>query len=106
VRSVGADIQKGTLAPEAVTAELFESRLDSRDLPPLDLFIRTSGEQRISNFLLWQSAYAELYFTDVFWPDFTGVDFINALADFQKRERRFGLSGEQLSSGKLAAPSV
>jgi undecaprenyl diphosphate synthase len=106
VRSVGADIQKGTLAPENVTAELFEGRLNTRGLPDLDFVIRTSGEQRISNFLLWQAAYSEFYFTDVLWPDFTGEDFLNAISSFQKRERRFGLSGEQVQPGNLSTAGL
>jgi undecaprenyl diphosphate synthase len=72
-----------------------EAHLWTRGLPPLDLLVRTSGERRISNFLLWQSAYAELYFTDVLWPDFREEAFLLALADFQDRERRFGLTGAQ-----------
>jgi undecaprenyl diphosphate synthase len=72
----------------------------------LDFVIRTSGEQRISNFLLWQAAYSEFYFTEVFWPDFTGEDFLNAISSFQKRERRFGLSGEQVPPGNLSAAPV
>ena len=67
------------------------------DLPPVDLLIRTSGEQRISNFLLWQCAYAEFYFTDVYWPDFDEVQLKKAMAEFETRQRRFGLRAEQLS---------
>ena len=70
------------------------------DLPEPDLFIRTSGEQRISNFFLWQLAYTELFFTNVFWPDFDDKVFAEAIAVFQKRERRFGLTGEQVA-GKV-----
>ena len=66
-------------------------------MPDVDLLIRTSGEQRISNFLLWQIAYAELYFTDVLWPDFTKEDLYEAILAYQKRERRFGKTSEQLS---------
>jgi len=67
-----------------------ESRLDTHGLPPLDLLIRTSGERRLSNFLLWQAAYAELLFIDTLWPDFGEADLREALADFDRRERRFG----------------
>ena len=74
----------------AITAEAIEAHLDTAELPPLDLLIRTSGEQRLSNFLLWQAAYAELYFTDVLWPDFTPRHLSDALAAFAARERRYG----------------
>ncbi|MEO6093343.1 MAG: polyprenyl diphosphate synthase [Novosphingobium sp.] len=77
--------QKGPITPESIEAEL-----DTADMPPLDLLIRTSGEVRLSNFLLWQAAYAELYFTDVLWPDFTPVHLDEALAAFVERERRYG----------------
>jgi undecaprenyl diphosphate synthase len=77
-------------AQGAVTAEAIEAHLDTADLPPLDLLIRTSGEQRLSNFMLWQAAYAELWFTDTLWPDFTKEEFGKALAEFGTRERRYG----------------
>lgn len=77
-------------AEGAITAEGIEAHLDTADLPPLDLLIRTSGEQRLSNFMLWQAAYAELWFTDTLWPDFTPAEFDTALAEFGKRERRYG----------------
>ena len=77
-------------AKGAVTAEAIEMELDTADLPPLDLLIRTSGEVRLSNFLLWQAAYAELWFTDVLWPDFTPAHLEQAMADFARRERRYG----------------
>lgn len=75
---------------DAITPEAIEAHLDTADMPPLDLLIRTSGEQRLSNFLLWQAAYAELYFTDVLWPDFTPEHLADALKVFDQRERRFG----------------
>jgi undecaprenyl diphosphate synthase len=78
------------VAPDTITEESFTGLLDTADLPPPDLIIRTSGEQRLSNFLLWQSAYAEFYFTDVLWPDFTKERFDEALRDYRLRERRFG----------------
>jgi undecaprenyl diphosphate synthase len=78
------------------TESSFNASLDTYDLPEPELLIRTSGEQRISNFLLWQLAYAELYFTDVLWPDFRKNDLYKAIIDFQKRERRFGKTSEQL----------
>ncbi|MDH4233276.1 MAG: polyprenyl diphosphate synthase, partial [Nitrospirota bacterium] len=76
--------------PEAVTESFFSAQLDTGELPQPDLIIRTSGERRLSNFLLWQSAYAELYFTDTLWPDFDKEEFMLAIQDFQSRERRFG----------------
>jgi undecaprenyl diphosphate synthase len=76
---------KGAITPETIAAEL-----DTADLPPLDLLIRTSGEVRLSNFLLWQCAYAEMLFTDVLWPDFTAEHLRNALQEFTKRDRRYG----------------
>ena len=84
-RAAGKAALKGPITPEAIEAEL-----DTADLPPLDLLIRTSGEVRLSNFLLWQAAYAEMWFTDVLWPDFTPAHLEAALASFGKRERRFG----------------
>jgi undecaprenyl diphosphate synthase len=74
----------------AITADAIEAHLDTADMPPLDLLIRTSGEVRLSNFLLWQAAYAELYFTDRLWPDFTPDDLKAALDQFERRERRYG----------------
>jgi undecaprenyl diphosphate synthase len=79
-----------------ITEETFSSFLDTAGLPDLDLIIRTSGEKRISNFLLWQAAYAELYFTDTLWPDFEERDLLAALQDYQGRQRRFGLTQDQL----------
>jgi undecaprenyl diphosphate synthase len=80
-----------------LSEELFSSYLDTAGLPDPDLIIRTSGEKRISNFLLWQAAYAELYFTDTLWPDFAEKDLLTAILDFQGRQRRFGLTEEQLA---------
>ncbi len=84
-------------AAAEVTEETFSSFLDTAELPDPDLIIRTSGEKRISNFLLWQAAYAELYFTDTFWPDFEERDLLEALLDYQGRQRRFGLTQDQLA---------
>lgn len=80
-----------------LTEEAFSARLDTAGLPDPDLIIRTSGEKRISNFLLWQAAYAELYFTDVLWPDFKADDLLRAIFDYQGRQRRFGLTQEQMA---------
>ncbi len=79
-----------------LTEEVFSSYLDTAGLPDPDLIIRTSGEKRISNFLLWQAAYAELYFTDTLWPDFKEQDLLEAILDFQGRQRRFGLTQDQM----------
>jgi undecaprenyl diphosphate synthase len=79
-------------SPDAIDEVAFSLALDSHQLPPLDLIVRTSGEQRLSNFLLWEAAYAELYFTDVLWPDFGGADLEAAFAAFARRQRRFGLT--------------
>ena len=84
-RAARAAAAKGAITPETISAEL-----DTADLPPLDLLIRTSGEIRLSNFLLWQAAYAEMWFTDVLWPDFTPAHLEEALAAFADRERRYG----------------
>lgn len=90
-RALAQRCLEGELAPEEIDAELFAAELLTRDWPDPDLLIRTSGEQRISNFLLWQLAYAELFVTDVLWPDFTREHLFGALVDFRRRERRFGL---------------
>jgi hypothetical protein len=79
-----------------VTETCFSDHLTTRHLPDPDLMIRTGGEQRISNFLLWQLSYAELYFTDTYWPDFREEELYTAILDYQHRERRFGKTGEQL----------
>jgi undecaprenyl diphosphate synthase len=84
-------------APREITEEAFAQYLDTGGLPEPDLVIRTSGEQRISNFLLWQAAYAELHFTETLWPDFDERDLLLAILDYQGRERRFGLTGEQVA---------
>jgi len=89
VRAVRKLLQDGVSA-EAIDAAAIESQLDTNDLPPLDLLIRTSGERRLSNFLLWQAAYAELLFVDTLWPDFGAPELTDALADFNRRERRYG----------------
>lgn len=91
------DVKSGKILSQNITPDIFESYLDTGGLPDPDFLIRTSGEMRISNFLLWQLAYTELYFTDTNWPDFTINELHKALADFQLRERRFGLTGDQLN---------
>jgi undecaprenyl diphosphate synthase len=94
-RSLVADAAAGRLGPDEVTEADVEARLGTAALPPLDLVIRTSGEQRLSNFLLWEAAYAELYFTPVLWPDFDRATLEAALAAYALRQRRFGLTAAQ-----------
>ena len=89
-RSLAARAASGELAPDAIDEAAIEGALDTAGLPPLDLLIRTSGEQRLSNFLLWQAAYAELLFVDTLWPDFDGTALSAALAQYAGRERRYG----------------
>ena len=95
-RRVADDARAGTLAPDDVDAEAVEERLWTCGLPPLELVVRTSGEVRVSNFLLWQLAYAEIHLTETLWPDFGEEDLLVALDDFQRRERRFGKTSQQL----------
>lgn len=97
IRKISADVKNGVLSPEKITEDDFEKYLTTYGIPDPELMIRTSGELRISNFLLWQLAYTELYFTEKLWPDFGKDDFYNAIIDFQKRERRFGKTSEQVS---------
>ncbi|HEX4044489.1 MAG TPA: isoprenyl transferase [Gammaproteobacteria bacterium] len=92
MRQLAQEVEEGKLSSSAVTPELIASKLSFADLPDPDLFIRTSGEIRISNFILWQLAYAELYFTDTFWPDFNEIEFEKALTYFAGRDRRYGLA--------------
>jgi undecaprenyl diphosphate synthase len=95
-RRMAEDARSGALDPSAIDEDVLSRYLDTRDFEDPDLVIRTSGECRISNFLLWQIAYAELYFTKTLWPDFRRRDLLTALLDYQRRERRFGRTGEQL----------
>ncbi len=97
-RSLAEDLAAGRLRPEDINQESLSSRLYTADIPDPDLLIRTSGEYRLSNFLLWQTAYTELYFTDTLWPDFREEDFIKALLEYQQRDRRFGLTQEQVEA--------
>lgn len=99
VRRIAEDVREGTLAAEDITRESFAAYLYTAGIPDPDLLIRTSGEFRISNFLLWQSAYTEFYFTEVLWPDFDKKDLFAVIADYQRRERRYGLTSEQLQKG-------
>jgi len=96
VITLAQKVKAGELEPEGITEEMITSRVMLGDLPPPDLCIRTAGEQRISNFLLWQMAYTEFYFTDEFWPDFNGDSLMKAFNSFSGRIRRFGRTDEQL----------
>jgi undecaprenyl diphosphate synthase len=94
VRELAREVRDGKLRPSEIDDDMIAERLYYPDMPPPDLLIRTSGEQRISNFLLWEAAYSELWFTPVFWPDFDREHLFEAIRDFQKRERRYGGLGE------------
>ncbi|WP_442863976.1 polyprenyl diphosphate synthase [Alteromonas sp. ASW11-130] len=96
-KQLATQVQQGEITPEQIDESLFDAKISTHQVPELDLLIRTGGEHRISNFLLWQCAYAELYFTDVLWPDFNEEVFQTAVNDFKSRQRRFGLTGEQVS---------
>lgn len=102
VRKLADSVKKRHLAPEDIDQESISNALDTAGLPDPDLLIRTSGEYRLSNFLLWQAAYAEIYVTDVLWPDFRKEHLLKALLHFQGRQRRFGLTGEQIQAGHQA----
>jgi undecaprenyl diphosphate synthase len=95
VQELAADCVADELNPADIDETVFSKYLFTAEMPDPDLLIRTSGEQRISNFLLWQTAYTELYVSDVYWPDFRESELVKALADFQRRERRFGKTREQ-----------
>ncbi len=101
MRRQAASCCAGELVPSAITEDSFASFLDTDGMPDPDLMIRTGGEARLSNFLLWQLSYAEIYFTDIMWPDFRRDAFLGALADYQGRERRFGRTGVQLKQDAL-----
>jgi len=96
VKSIANECKNGTLNVDDISAETIQNHLSTKGIPDPELLIRTSGEYRISNFLLWQIAYTELYFTDVLWPDFTKQEFLNAIKDFQNRQRRFGKVENQI----------
>ena len=95
MKRLGEEIRSGRLDPEDLNEVVVEARLSTDLLPPLDLLIRTSGEYRLSNFLLWQAAYAELYFTPTMWPDFRKEQLLEAIVSYQGRQRRFGLTTDQ-----------
>ena len=96
-RQMAREAVDGTLNPNDIDDDMLASHLATRGIPDPDLMIRTGGDLRVSNYLLWQIAYSELYFTSKFWPDFTKEDFVEAIADFQARERRYGKTSEQVN---------
>ena len=98
VKNIAIDVKNGKVEPESITQDTLQSYLTTSDFPDPELMIRTSGEYRISNFLLYQLAYAELYFTNVRWPDFRKENLYEAIIDFQNRERRFGKTGDQVKT--------
>ncbi|WP_298341674.1 isoprenyl transferase [uncultured Algibacter sp.] len=97
VKEISIKVKNNIISPDKIDESIINEHLYTQDLPDVDLLIRTSGEQRISNFLLWQIAYAELYFASILWPDFTKQHLYEAIIEYQKRERRFGKTSEQLS---------
>ena len=97
VKAIAGKVKNNIISPESIDETIINNHLYTHDLPDVDLLIRTSGEHRISNFLLWQIAYAELYFIDVFWPDFKEHHLVEAIKNYQNRERRFGKTSEQLN---------
>lgn len=96
VRQLADEVKAGNISSKDIDAETFEKYLYTKEMPAVDLLIRTSGEVRISNFLLWQIAYAELQFLDIYWPDFTEENFFECILNFQNKERRFGKTSEQI----------
>jgi undecaprenyl diphosphate synthase len=96
-------VRRGELAPEQITAGTVAKHLGTNGIPDPDLLIRTSGEMRLSNFFLWQLAYTEMYVTDTLWPDFREREYLQALTFFQQRQRRFGMTAEQLERERLRA---
>lgn len=98
VRTLAGKVADGEIAAEDITEEVIGETLDTRGMVDPDLMIRTGGEARLSNFLLWQLSYAEIFFTDIMWPDFRKEPYLDAIREFQRRERRFGRTGDQLNS--------
>lgn len=96
-KNLADDVQRGKLRVSEIDEEKLSAYLTTRNIPDPDLLIRTGGEQRISNFLLWQCAYAEFYFTDIFWPDFDEESLYESILDYQRRERRYGKTSEQIN---------
>ena len=105
-RRLAEQVAAGRLQPAEITVEMLGNHLMLHDVPEPDLFIRSGGEQRISNFLLWQLAYTELYFTNCLWPDFDRAQYEEALASYARRQRRFGMTGEQIETASASATRV
>ncbi|MEW6388349.1 MAG: isoprenyl transferase [Thermodesulfobacteriota bacterium] len=105
-QSLAKEVREGRLRPEEIDQALFSRHLYTAGMPDPDLLIRTSGEFRLSNFLLWQSAYTEFYFTETLWPDFREEEFLEALREYQQRGRRFGLTQEQVETPTAAEPAM
>jgi undecaprenyl diphosphate synthase len=105
MRAIAGEIRDGRLDPEAITEETVSSSLSTSSFPDPDLLIRTSGENRISNFLLWQIAYSEIYISNLFWPEFRRDELYRAIEDYQRRERRFGMVSEQIKPEQNPAPT-
>ena len=99
-KMIAGEVKDGKLSQDDITAETIDAHMATSMMPNPDLLIRTGGEQRLSNFLLWQLAYAELYFTDTYWPDFNDECLYKAIVDYQSRQRRFGKTGEQVTENK------
>lgn len=100
IKAISDKVKNGLINSDAITEETINEHLFTKNMPDPDLLIRTGGEMRVSNFLLWQIAYAELYFTDLFWPDFRKSHLIEAILDYQQRERRFGKTSDQLKNNE------
>ena len=96
VKQIASKVKEGLLSPSDITDETIDAHLATHFMPDPELLIRTGGEIRLSNYLLWQCAYSELYFCDTFWPDFKEEELCKAICDYQKRERRFGKTSEQI----------
>ncbi|HNE50654.1 MAG: isoprenyl transferase [Chitinophagales bacterium] len=106
VKKIAADVKSGKIQVEEITQQTISNNLYTAAMPDPELMIRTSGEHRISNFLLWQMAYTELYFTEKFWPEYTKNDLFQAIYNFQHRERRFGMTGEQINEQLLPSTDI
>jgi undecaprenyl diphosphate synthase len=100
MKNIAVQVKNGSLLPEQINSDTIKNHLSTAEFPDPELLIRTGGEYRVSNFLLYQIAYAELYFTDIMWPDFRKEELYRAIIDFEKRERRFGKTGEQIKTTK------
>jgi len=105
VQMIALDVRRGKISPEDISEERFSSYLQTNSLPAPDLVIRTSGEMRLSNFLLWEVAYSEFYITNKYWPDFRRDDFYNSIESYMQRERRFGKTSSQLRDEKSSSAS-